>query len=68
MDIYPYDLPREASDIKTQMNNQTTLKMLNEFKDGVIMKIINQIKEDEALKVKDIIPEKLVELGGWVRY
>ena len=50
------------------MNNQTTLKMLNDFKDGVIMKIINQIKEDEALKVKDIIPEKLVELGGWVRY
>lgn len=66
--MYPYDLPRETSDIKIQMKNQSTLKLLNDFKDDVILKIINQIKADEALKVRDIIPDKLIEMNGWVRY
>jgi len=50
------------------MNNQTTLKLLNEFKNDVIYKIIKRNKDDDLLKIKDFIPEKLVELNGWVRY
>lgn len=49
------------------MKNQTNLKLLNDFKNEIIIKIIEQIKTDEELKIKQIIPEKLVELDGWVR-
>lgn len=49
------------------MKNQNTLKILNDFKNEIVLKLIVKMKADEALKIKDIIPKKLEELNTWIR-
>lgn len=50
------------------MKNQNTLKILNDFKNEIILKLIVKMKDEESLKLKEIIPEKLDELNSWIRF
>lgn len=40
---------------------------MNEFKEEVIVKLIESCRSDDLLKLKDLVPEKLAELDSWIR-
>lgn len=65
---YPYDLPRETSEVQIMIKNQDSLKSINENKNQVICKILSSTHEIRTRPKKNFIPEKIKEINEWIKY
>jgi hypothetical protein len=67
IDIYPYDLPRELSERRLQLERTKGYKQILEFKDEVVFKLLVQKKELETKLRDDMDKAANEEINEWAR-
>ena len=67
IDVYPYDLPRELTEMRLQLQKVHAQKALVKFKDELMWELLKEKKEAEE-KVKQQMEEAAYqELQEWAK-
>ncbi|KAM3142964.1 hypothetical protein pb186bvf_005027 [Paramecium bursaria] len=65
IDVYPYDLPRELTELRLQLQKASAQSQLLEFKNEVIWKLINDKQVDEEKLKQELERQAAQEINEW---
>ena len=67
IDVYPYDLPRELSEKRLQLEKAKALRSLLDFKDELIFRLMCQKKEIEVSVKEELDAAATEEINEWAK-
>jgi len=67
IEIYPYDLPRDMSDIRSELEKIESYKLALQFKDEVIFRLLLERKANEEKFRGEADKEISEEVAEWAK-
>ncbi|CAD8111607.1 unnamed protein product [Paramecium sonneborni] len=65
IDVYPYDLPRELTELRLQLQKASAQQQLIEFKNEIIWKLLSEKQMDEETIKQELERQASEEINEW---